>query len=69
MAHIFLTKTRMGRYTYALGGNETATRLSGVNIRFCKTIIYGFSGLACAVSAILLTARLDSAQPPCWNKL
>ena len=62
-SYLFLTKTRMGRYTYALGGNEQAVHLSGINICLYKTIIYGLSGLACAISAILLTARLDSAQP------
>ncbi|MEW6234872.1 MAG: ribose ABC transporter permease [Candidatus Omnitrophota bacterium] len=62
-AHIVLTKTSFGRYTYALGGNETAARLSGVNVRFHKMAIYGLSGLMCAIAAILLTARLNSANP------
>ncbi|MSO63337.1 MAG: ribose ABC transporter permease [Acidobacteria bacterium] len=63
VAHIVLTRTTFGRYVYAIGGNEEATRLSGVAVRFHKTLIYGTSGLISAVAAIVLTARLNSAQP------
>ena len=63
LAHIILTKTKFGRYTYAMGGNEEAARLSGINVRFHKTMIYALSGLTSALAAILLTARLNSAQP------
>ncbi len=63
VAHLVLTRTIFGRYTYAIGGNEEATRLSGVAVRFHKTMIYGTSGLISAVAAIVLTARLNSAQP------
>lgn len=62
-AHIVLTRTTFGRYVYAIGGNEEATRLSGVAVRFHKTMIYGVSGLTSAIAAIVLTARLNSAQP------
>ncbi len=63
LAHIVLTRTTFGRYVYAIGGNEEATRLSGVAVRFHKTAIYCVSGLMSAVAAIVLTARLNSAQP------
>src|SRR4029079_12017388 len=63
VAHFVLTRTTFGRYVYAIGGNEEATRLSGVAVRFNKTMIYGVSGLASAVAAVVLTARLNSAQP------
>jgi ribose transport system permease protein len=63
IAHFVLTRTTFGRYVYAIGGNEEATRLSGVAIRFHKTMIYGVSGLMSAVAAIILAARLNSAQP------
>jgi len=63
IAHFVLTRTTFGRYVYAIGGNEEATRLSGVQVRRQKTIIYGVSGLMSAVAAIILTARLNSAQP------
>ena len=62
-AHIVLTRTTFGRYVYAIGGNEEATRLSGVAVRFHKTAIYGVSGVMSAIAAIVLTARLNSAQP------
>jgi len=63
VAHFALTRTTFGRYVYAIGGNEEATRLSGVAIRFHKTMIYGVSGLMSAAAAAILTARLNSAQP------
>jgi ribose transport system permease protein len=63
IAHFVLTRTIFGRYVYAIGGNEEATRLSGVSIRFHKTMIYGVSGLMSAIAAVILTARLNSAQP------
>ena len=62
-AHLVLTRTTFGRYVYAIGGNEEATRLSGVAVRFHKTAIYGVSGVMSAAAAIVLTARLNSAQP------
>jgi ribose transport system permease protein len=62
-AHVVLTRTTFGRYVYAIGGNEEATRLSGVNVRLQKTAIYGVSGLMSGVATIILTARLNSAQP------
>jgi ribose transport system permease protein len=63
VAHFVLSETRFGRYVYALGGNEEATRLSGVNVRLYKTAVYAVSSLTSAVAAVLLTARLNSAQP------
>jgi ribose transport system permease protein len=63
LAHIVLTRTTFGRYVYAMGGNEEATRLSGVNVRLQKMSIYGVSGLMSAFATIILTARLNSAQP------
>jgi ribose/xylose/arabinose/galactoside ABC-type transport system permease subunit len=62
-AHFILQKTRLGRYTYAIGGNEEAAHLSGIRVRFYKTAVYGISGLLSGLAAILLTARLNSAQP------
>ena len=63
VANFVLARTTFGRYVYAIGGNEEATRLSGVAVRFHKTMIYGVSGLMSAVAAVVLTARLNSAQP------
>ena len=63
LAHLVLTRTTFGRYVYAIGGNEEATRLSGVAVRFHKTAIYAVSGAMSAIAAVVLTARLNSAQP------
>lgn len=63
LAHFLLTRTKLGRYTYAIGGNEQAAVLSGVNVTFYKTVVYGLAGLLSAVAAVILTARLNSAQP------
>lgn len=62
-AHFVLTRTKFGRYAYAIGGNEEAALLSGVNVKFQKAMVYGLSGLLSGLAAIILTARLNSAQP------
>ncbi len=58
-----LKNTQMGRYTYALGSNEEATRLSGVNTDKIKIAVYTISGILAAVAGIIITSRLFSAQP------
>lgn len=63
LCYIVLTRTVLGRYVYAIGGNEEAARLSGVNVTFYKTLVYVISGVLSTTSAIILTARLNSAQP------
>lgn len=63
IAHFVLTRTKLGRYTYAIGGNEEAAILSGININLYKNVIYGIAGLLSALAAVILTARLNSAQP------
>ena len=60
---VALTQTRFGRYVYAIGGNENVTRLSGVNVTLVKIVVYAVSGLLAALAEIILTARLQSAQP------
>lgn len=63
IANIILTKTILGRYTFALGSNEEATRLSGVNVHKWKTAIYALAGLYSGLAGVLIAARLNSAQP------
>lgn len=58
-----MNKTRTGRYIYAIGGNEKATMLSGIRVDRIKLLTYTLAGLLSAVAGILVTARLDSAQP------
>ncbi|HEY5918353.1 MAG TPA: ribose ABC transporter permease, partial [Chryseolinea sp.] len=61
---VFLTRqTRLGRYIYAIGGNENAARLSGININKVKIAVYTIAGGLAAVGGIMVTSRLDSAQP------
>ena len=60
---IILRSTYPGRCMYAIGGNEEATRLSGINVFRQKLLVYTLSGLFAAVAGLLLTARLASAQP------
>lgn len=59
---IFLNKTYMGRYIYALGGNEKAARLAGINVNGVKMMIAVIEGLFVALSTLMLIARLGSAQ-------
>lgn len=63
LAYYLLKHTRIGRYVYALGGNEEATMLSGINISRVKIMVYTLSGILAAVAGIIMTARLSSAQP------
>lgn len=62
-AGIVLNKTIFGRYTFALGSNEEALRLSGVNVDFWKVAVYTFSGAICGIAGLLIASRLNSAQP------
>ena len=58
-----LKKTALGRYTFALGSNEEAVRLSGVNTNRWKVIVYTLCGAICSFSGLLVASRLNSAQP------
>ena len=63
LAHLVLTRTKLGRYSYAIGGNEQAAWLSGVPVGRYKVAIYGLSGLMAGVAAVLMTSRLNAASP------
>ena len=63
LATFVLTKTALGRYTFALGSNEEAVRLSGVNIDRWKIAVYAVAGSICGVAGLLIASRLNSAQP------
>ena len=62
-ASYILSRTVLGRYTFALGSNEEAVRLSGVNTDKWKIRIYALSGAICGIAGILISSRLNSAQP------
>ena len=63
VAWILLNKTILGRYTFALGSNEEATRLSGVNVDRWKIIVYVVDGLFVGLAGIVIASRMNSAQP------
>lgn len=62
-AHFLLSKTVFGRYTYAIGSNEEATRLSGVNVDKWKILQYVMCGTMSGLAAVLTCSRLTSAEP------
>ncbi len=63
LAWVLLERTPFGRHVYAIGGNETATRLSGVRVSRTKLFVYVLSGFTASIAAIVLTSRLMSGQP------
>ena len=63
IAWFILTQTRIGRYIYALGGNEAATALSGINVNKVKLFVFIVSGVLAALAGLIVTSRLGSAQP------
>ena len=58
-----LNRTVLGRYCFAMGSNEEAVRLSGVDTRMWKTAIYAVGGAICGIAGLLISSRLNSAQP------
>lgn len=63
LAAFITNKTKLGRYIYAIGGNETAAKFSGIRINRVKIIVYSLAGALAAIGGIIVTSRLDSAQP------
>ncbi|TQS73627.1 ribose ABC transporter permease [Rhodobacteraceae bacterium] len=63
LAWVLLQRTAFGRHVYAIGGNETAAKLSGVKTQRVKLAVYAISGVTSALAAIILTGRLMSGQP------
>ncbi len=60
---LFLNKTRMGRYVYAVGGNMEAARFSGINIKVVQFTVHTLSGFLAAWAGIVMAARMYSGQP------
>jgi ribose transport system permease protein len=63
LCYYLLKYTKLGRYSYSIGGSEAASILSGIRVWVYKTAVYTILGFLCSISAIILTARLDSAVP------
>jgi len=61
---IIMAKTKFGRYVYAVGSNEQAARLTGINVDRVKILSFTITGLLCGVSAFLLASRLTSITAP-----
>jgi len=64
---IFMNKTRMGRYIYAIGGNIEAARYSGINIKLVQVTVHVIAGFLAAFAGIVLAARMYSGQPAVAN--
>jgi len=62
-----LNKTYFGRYFYAIGGNEEASKLSGIKVSSIKYLVYALSGLFAGLAGIVMLSRTNSAQPTAGN--
>ena len=60
---LLLNKTKTGRHIYAVGGNETAARFSGINVKKIKIFVWTVSGALAGFCGVVLAARLSSGQP------
>lgn len=65
--HFILNNTRIGRYIYAVGGNEQAAKASGIKVHRVKMFAYTFSGVMAAIVGMMMSARLNSASPVLGN--
>lgn len=63
VGYLLLQRFRIGRRIYAIGGNETAARLSGIDVRAVTIAVYAFAGFCAGVAGILVSSRLSSGQP------
>lgn len=63
IGYIISKHTLLGRYIYAIGSNEEATRLSGINVNLIKSITFVMAGITAAIGGIIVSGRIYSAQP------
>jgi len=63
VSYLLLNKTKFGKYIYAIGGNEQAARIAGINVDKYKIMLYAYAGLLSSVAGIILTSRIASGQP------
>ena len=69
IGYFILHWTKLGRYVYMVGGNQEASRLSGVNVAMVKTVVFTIAGICCGIAGILMTVRLNSADPNAGNNM
>jgi ribose transport system permease protein len=63
ICHIILKKTKQGIYVYSIGGNEEATKLSGIKVDQIKILAYGICGIAAALAGMIMLAKLGTGEP------
>jgi ribose transport system permease protein len=63
LAHVVMSRMTLGRYIYAVGGNEEAARLSGVNVRAILLFVYTISGIMAGLGGVVLASQLKSGAP------
>jgi inositol transport system permease protein len=63
VSHVFLRKMRLGRHVYAVGGNESAARASGVHVNTVKLVCYTICGAMAGLAGVVLAARITTGQP------
>ncbi len=63
LAHVVMTRTTLGRYIYAVGGNPEAARLSGVPVKRILILVYGLSGALAGLGGIVMASQLQSGSP------
>jgi inositol transport system permease protein len=63
ISHVFLRKMRLGRHVYAVGGNESAARASGVHVNTVKLVCYTICGAMAGLAGVVLAARITTGQP------
>lgn len=62
-AHVILNYTRFGRHVYAIGGNEQAARVSGINLKRATIVIYTLCGLLAGIAGVISAGRIGSGNP------
>ncbi|XEC94656.1 ABC transporter permease [Paenibacillus tarimensis] len=67
ISHLLLSKTKFGKYTYAIGGNEQAAKICGINVDRYRILVYTYAGFLTAVAGMMLTARVSAGQPSMGN--
>lgn len=63
VSFVLLNKTKFGKYVYAIGGNEQAAMIAGVNVTKIKIMVYAYAGLLSGLAGMILTSRIASGQP------
>ena len=63
LSYLMLTNTRLGRYVYAVGGNEKAARASGISVNAVKMFAYSICGALAGLAGVVLASRITTGQP------